>query len=1608
MERGRRIALGAGIGAGVVLVLLAGAVLVLTRTDWGREQVRRIAVEQLRGAVDGEVRLGALEGDPLRRFRLVDVAIEDRQGRPFVRADTIALRLSLRSLLSRRIGLRDVRIVRAVVVLDRPPGEDWNFMRIFAPDPAPAEEPQEPGWGDWVELRDITLVDSRLTVRAAWQPAEDLTPAERQEALRRALSPDTRENVVPVPGGYQNVMDFRRLDAELPRILVANPDTAAIPIEVASLSGILLPYRPPAAVVRDLAGSFRLARDSLFMRDIRAVLPDSRIAGGGVYDLDSGDLLLSLRGEPVAMADLRWLYPRLPEEGGGSLTLDLRMRSLATRILARDADLRSGDSRLAGRMDLTVGDTLRLQDTRLRFSDLETDLLEGIVPALEFPRRGRFTGNLALAGTPRAMRVDGDVVFADAVAGVSRVIAEGQLAFRDETRFTDLSVRFDPLHLDVLRGELPELPAGASVTGQMRFDGAPQRLLRVDGQLALRDPASGTSRVAVRGGIGVAEEPRFRDLELAFAPLQMELLGTLVDGLPWGGTLEGSTTLNGSPGARVSFDADVVHREAGAVSDLAGTGVVALGREPWVDARFQLQPLSLATVGRLAPAAALKGSVRGELSVRGGREELALRTDLALPEGGTMRAAGTLDLTGRAVGYDLDANLDDVDLAAVTARSPVATSLTGEVGARGSGFDPATMQASLTADLTGSRIDDLPANDVRLRASVAGGLASVDSSLVRLGTTEALLDGSFGLVAGRHGVLVYDVSVDSLHLLAPWLPAADTGVAELRPRPRGEAIEEAMAERARALRSARVERIATGRPGPAPQPVDTAALAGIPRDSIAGSVKARGSLAGNVERFDLDGHAELDEVLYGGNYVESGRLAYSWRGIGEPTSAVAVDGSFRSVLVDGLAYDSVLVEGHYAGRRFGTGEAALSAFQDEHTDVHLDAGFTLAEARNELRLEELTLRFDTVTWRTAQPAVVSWQGRGVEVRALELHSDAGGRLHVDGDLPVDGPAELDVVVADLEIAHVMRLLQEDADAGGRLTLDARLEGTPRTPRLDGRAELAGGFLDGREIPDVRATFAYADRRLTAEAELRENGTALAAVDARLPFDLSLAGVEGPRLLEGSIEVDVRADSLPLDALAALSDDVRDLRGRVVGDVTIRGTFENPVLEGAVDLDRGSMVVIPLGVRFDRIAGSLRLQDDVVRVDSLIAWSRGPVRVTGEINVERLDEPAFDLAVVARDALVMDADDARLQVDADLTVSGPFDGVEVAGEVRTRSGVIYIPTLDDLGDRTVVSLDDPGTFERVDTILALRREVLLERSPLIENLEVALRVQVDRDVWLRSTEANVEIYTPAEVGPLSVRYEPRGRLDLEGTINTDRGEYEFMSRRFVLTRGAINFVGGSWLDAIVQLAAEHEVQVPGREAFSIRVVLGGQVLDPTITLESSAQPPISQTDLMSYLTFGREASTLLQAQGSALSGAGTVSGELVGSVAAMATQQMAAVALETVVNDLERDAARGLGLDVMRITPADLPDELFTGQYLDVLRGTEIEVGSYAMPRLFIGGQARLSLARPGVRAEYLTPRGFRWVTSWRPRYLPSEPTLAQREPERASIFGMFLFRDWRF
>lgn len=1521
------------------IVALAGiVVVVLTSTEWGHERVRRIALSQLQSRVHGRATIGRLSGNLLSGLTIHDFAISDSAGEPFIAAQEVSARYALGALIGKKIWLEDVRLVRPLIVLDRPPGGKWNYQRIFVSDTTP-QQSTGPGFGSWIRFENVTVVDGDLVVRTPWSPGTSLAPAARDSLIREALGGHGRAMVVQAAhsyGGappYQKVVELRSVNASLPLLRLADPNEKNRYAQVASLQMTALPFRPPAAVVTDMKGNFNFNNDSLWWRGVRASMPASRVSGDGSYAFSSGDMLLTLRGAPAALADLRWLYPRLPAEGGGSLDFAMRWKGEVQDYTARNADVAVGATTVKGDFGITMSDTFALHDTNLRFANFDTRLAEQLIAGFKSPRRGTLSGRAALSGGKNALRVDGDVAFTDATTGTSQVAAVGVVGF----------------------------------------------------------------------GNGVL---RANNLRLRLHPVQVELAKALAGSalqLPVSGVVTGTATVSGDTRTRLAGNVDIAHDDRGYHSQLTGTAAVRLARNgaaPWMDVNVIARPVSLAEIGRFAPSIGLQGSAVGPVRLTGSLANLAVSTDLRLPDRGRLVARGTVGLTGAAKRYDLALGMYVFNLHTVLASGPV-TSLTLTARAQGSGFSPATMNATFAADLAaGSRWDSLAVDTGSVRVAVANGLATFQKLQLSGAHTNIDVHGSFGLVANRTGTVSYLVVIDSLGALDRLLPHTGPDTGSYRPRPAvvARAVRRARADSARIARTTEVERLATGRALPR-LVVDTPKATPI---ALKGKVRIGGQLTGNLQRFDTRGRLGASGLDVHGIAADTVMSEFAWTNARTPASQIAVALAGKNVVAGGFAFDSLRTNATYRGQDRG-GRVELVVRQGDERDYGLKGDFFLRPDNRELRIANMQLRFDTTVWQATHPASIQSRPQGIAVQNLELRSGPSSRIYANGLLPSSGVGNFEVAIDNFQVADLLDILESDVDLKGFVTLHGSMQGTMAAPRLRGALGLVGAVYKGATVPELHGTFGYDRHALTAHLDmLRRGGAPMVTVATNLPINLAFSGVTGSRLLPGALSADLTADSLPLELIPAFTGVVSDVHGRAAAQVALRGTFDQPRVVGGLMINHGTLRLTPTGMYLDNLAGSVRMANDSVHIDSLVARSgRGTVNLTGGLRVASIRDPSFNLFLVAHNAEVLDNDHGRLNADAGLRFTGPLARPYLSGQVQVTSGVIEFPNPT---SRHVISAGDPDLFNVVkDTSLMQDEQLFPTQSPILKNMRVEVALGINRDTWVRTTDANVEIYTDY---PVDIHVS-QSALALTGAVGTDRGDYTFLSKRFQITRGSATFVGTPELNPTLQATGEYQVQLAGSPAMNIQVLIGGTLKRPKLTLQSDAQPPRTQSELLTLLAFGSPATDLLQSEGSSLATTSQPGG-LVGRGAEVAMTRLEGVAVGVLFEQVQAQAGRALGADQFYISPGDAP-ELVSGTssgFSQFIQGTRIEAGKYLNSHTFLAVQEYSYL--PGARLDYRTGTGWLYSVYTQPQVLLNQPTLESQPYFRRQSFGARVIRQWRF
>jgi len=457
----------------VIALLIVIGVYAITETDWGREQVRARLQTAIQSNSHGVVRIGRISGNLLKGFTVHNLSVTDSSGAPFLTVDSLTTSYGLNNLRRKHIELDDLTLFHPIVKLDRPPGGKWNWDRIFPRDTITAAGRQKTGWGTWVRFTNLTIIDGDLTTRSPWAVNAKFKGAAAAAALKLALSDEGRYRLEKVPGGYQKISSFHNIQAKLPLLRFEDPAYKTRFADVAYLRMLAEPFKPPTVEIHSLVGKFWFTTDSLWWASARAELPESKIAGGGWYNIDNDNLRLRVRADPVAANDLRWVSPRIPESGSGKLDFAMDWIADTSVYVARNADMQLERAHLRGDLGLLMADTFALHNTNIQFSNLDTRLIQRLFPLVKPPRQGILSGHSKLEGGQHALDVNGDVTFDERRSGRSRVVAVGRVGFGvGSFDATNLHLTLRPLQMDLAKAVAPKLPIGGTLTGTAVLNGS--------------------------------------------------------------------------------------------------------------------------------------------------------------------------------------------------------------------------------------------------------------------------------------------------------------------------------------------------------------------------------------------------------------------------------------------------------------------------------------------------------------------------------------------------------------------------------------------------------------------------------------------------------------------------------------------------------------------------------------------------------------------------------------------------------------------------------------------------------------------------------------------------------------------------------------------------------------------------------------------------------------------------------------------------------------------------------------------------------------------------------------------------------------------------------
>jgi len=504
--------------------------------------------------------------------------------------------------------------------------------------------------------------------------------------------------------------------------------------------------------------------------------------------------------------------------------------------------------------------------------------------------------------------------------------------------------------------------------------------------------------------------------------------------------------------------------------------------------------------------------------------------------------------------------------------------------------------------------------------------------------------------------------------------------------------------------------------------------------------------------------------------------------------------------------------------------------------------------KKEAGLTHFMISFGETRIAIMEPLILRYSDDKTLIRGINIGVDTGkitgamdystGGMH--GDLHIEK-----IPLSLLSLAGINEL---EGAMDGKISIS----GTPKMPDISGSMDIRGARVKGiknSSIPpvDISASFLVNKESLSGEFSL---------------FGISGTSIRGMMMVPCSFSIHPFTfdadDNAPLTGglkgefdLAAITSlfDIhgQTLKGRLLADFDINGLYTSPLITGRATFSEGGYENTGLGIILNDISADISAEGGDIFVHHISAddGSKGKVTGSGQISFDTMKSFRYNLSISLKEMQYTGHDMLSFTIGGDTEISGRAGEHNIMGRFSIEKADIQIP------EKLRYEITDIEIKE-INVTNGLVTEKVAER-PEKSSLNFNVRV---------SSSGRVYIYGRG------LESEWRGDIKLEGSADTPlllgnltliRGNYNFLSRPFILTLGSVSFTGKS--------PPEPYFEVTGRAVnnnISAYVNLRGNIKSPVFTLYS--EPALPQDEIMARILFDREISQITPIQALQLAGA----------------------------------------------------------------------------------------------------------------------------------------------
>ncbi len=982
------------------------------------------------------------------------------------------------------------------------------------------------------------------------------------------------------------------------------------------------------------------------------------------------------------------------------------------------------------------------------------------------------------------------------------------------------------------------------------------------------------------------------------------------------------------------------------------------------------KPLSFGDVRKIVPDLTLYGNPRLELSLRGPLDKMEVHSTIELGDG-RVDFDGVVNVKQEPYTYALRGDIRHLNLGELTGNDSLTSDLNLELTADGRGILPRQIYGEFTVNVDSSQFQSKRIRPSKVRAKLTGEKVDFEMNTRVEGALTYLTGHAvFGAEQFSYGIQgkVQNFNLSRFDLVGPVASSINfvldlqgsgrtaddlQGVLKINFLPSNVSnvpVDSADFEFDYSGQNVTVRKFAVFSPFGELQAEGEASVRGRNRLQVRADL-ARLSFLSEVGNLDsLSGHGEITVLLSGlldslliesdlsfteiasGDY-QIAKLVTSGEGLISDSTWFRISGSILGVQAKAGSIDTTNFTIDYADS-----SAVFELYlQDEHRySVATTGGIYLKPHGTEVELQHLDVSVLDQQWvKSEEPTKLTIHDSHYQFSELRLLS-AGQELALSGTIDPEGQSAFSAALTNLDVSRYSRYLAQDISLRGRLDVAADFRGSLTEPTVGVGLTLTDGQYLNVAFESFHGKFNVSPDSLNWKCSLAQTASdSLLETSGMLPILLSFSPFDFKLLADQQLLVKASTRGLDISFLQAFLKGFEGISGKLVTDIVLRNTLEDLRGVGPIRLINCEFGIPELGTRYKQANIVLLLDEkDLIFHQFDMRSGGGFVKlVEGRLSLAEQQLQDFNVKFRVRHFELINNKKMRARAVGTVAISGSVQTPEFSGDLLVDQARIFY---EEFEEETTVVLTSrpffviPPDSQEVDSLGALRfqknnnlQDAVFTETNFYKNLRGELALVVPRNVWLRSSDASIEVECDLE----AVKSSPA--LELFGQCSTLRGFYELFGNRFQIQTGELVFDGGPKMNPELHIEATTVIADQGGSdtddkpvKHEFKVVITGTLDFPEFQFTLDDQPA-EQADVVSILIFGQPFSDLEIGQRNQINQDAGLDSKAKGLVTGQLLKQ------------LSRKLGNEFGLDVIQIESGGS------------LKDSKVKVGKYVTPEVFV-------------------------------------------------------------